>query len=738
MINPAAAPARKPSGERRHLSRSAGLIALLAMIMAAMVLCIACLAPPGRSLKVGDTAAADIKATFDIEDLEATEKARQQAVEQVEDIYYDDEDVFQRVQSDAESYLDMLAQMRTEAESLRSEIIQASERESTLRLLPEGSLTAEEWKQILQGEGMRTLRLTYGEGLEDEEIYALLALPSVQFNSYLHELSVRINSVLRKGVREDKLETIREAFVAEIAPRSPISINGICRKIAESLIQPTAFYDSAATERAISLAERSVDTVYIAKNEVVVEKGETISQFQFELLQKMGYAQPLSKVILRYVTIFLFFALVLALFMGYVMLYLKDILRAPGKCILTAVATILNLLLAFLMMRLDPALNTSFLGIMLIAQLVSPGMAFGVSLLIAPVVGIFAGGVGVFDYFVIAQTVVATAAGCLAGAYMARNATRRLSLMISGLAAGAAMSAVLLLFGVMRSMEPLQILRNIAFTLLASCGSAVLGIGMLPVWETVFDVATPARLMELSNASHPLLQQLMLEAPGTYHHSMMTASLAEAAASAVGANATLSRVGSYFHDIGKLKRPYYFKENQREGENPHDQLEPDISAAAIIAHVRDGVALAAKNKLPADVKNIIAQHHGNTLASVFYYKALEQSQDKDLSMAPFRYAGPRPQSKEAAIVLLADSVEAAVRSLKEQNADTVCEMVRKVVKGKVDDGQLGASPLTFADLEQIEKAFLKTFNGILHQRIEYPDINKLREELNDRDLQPAK
>ena len=272
----------------------------------------------------------------------------------------------------------------------------------------------------------------------------------------------------------------------------------------------------------------------------------------------------------------------------------------------------------------------------------------------------------------------------------------------------------------------LSILVGIGWTMGSSMLSTLLVVGSLSIWETVFDVATPARLSELSNTNHPLLKQLMVEAPGTYQHSVMVAALAEAAAERVGADPLLARVGALFHDVGKLRRPLYFKENQKNGENIHDKLPPLESAQTIIAHQKDGVTLLMRYKMPSAVIRIAAEHHGNSLMTYFFYKAKQAEGDK-VQMKSFRYSGNRPSTKESAIVMLADSCEAAVRSLGDTSRDKAEEMVHKVIYGKMtdSDNMMTNAPLTLAEFTEIEKSFLKTFGGIMHDRIEYPDLTEV-------------
>ncbi len=273
--------------------------------------------------------------------------------------------------------------------------------------------------------------------------------------------------------------------------------------------------------------------------------------------------------------------------------------------------------------------------------------------------------------------------------------------------------------------------------------SAVLMIGALPYLETTFSITSMIKLLELSNPNHYLLRRLLLEAPGTYHHSLMVGNLAEASAENIGANSLLVRVGSYYHDIGKIKRPEYFVENQRGFDNPHEKIAPALSALIITSHVKEGIELAREANLPPLIIDFIEQHHGNSLAKYFYNRALEEDEDGRISEESFRYEGPRPQSKEVALVMLADSVEAAVRSLKEPTTENIKEMVDKIIKDKLDDGQLELSDLTFRDLHTISESFCTVLEGVYHKRIEYPEtfvreLEKRRENSGDHDNKSTK
>jgi len=254
--------------------------------------------------------------------------------------------------------------------------------------------------------------------------------------------------------------------------------------------------------------------------------------------------------------------------------------------------------------------------------------------------------------------------------------------------------------------------------------SAVLGYGLLPFFEHLFGVTTDVRLLELSNPAHPLLRELMLKAPGTYSHSVMTANLAEAAAEAIGANPLLARVGSYYHDIGKTRRPGFFVENQAGAANPHDSTSPSLSAIIITAHVREGIEMARKYKLPEEVIDIIKQHHGTSLVSYFYNKAADS--DGPVFEDDYRYDAERPQTREAALVMIADAAEASVRALKRPTLPRIEATVRKVVDGKMADRQFDDADLTLSDIEKTIKVCARLLASMYHPRIEYPEAEPRR------------
>ncbi len=254
--------------------------------------------------------------------------------------------------------------------------------------------------------------------------------------------------------------------------------------------------------------------------------------------------------------------------------------------------------------------------------------------------------------------------------------------------------------------------------------SAVLAIGTIPFLEHIFKITSPIRLLELSNPGNPLLRRLQIEAPGTYQHSIMVGNLAEAAAEKIGADALWARVGSYYHDIGKIRRPYFFVENQFAQENPHEKLNPSLSTLIITYHVKEGAEIAREHGLPGKLIEIIEQHHGTDLVRYFYMRATGniQGEKEILNEGDFRYEGPKPQTKEAALVMLADSVEAAVRSLPKPTPSKIETLIQRIIRERLDDGQFDECNLTLKDLNQIKNSFIKILGGLFHNRIEYPEV----------------
>jgi len=345
--------------------------------------------------------------------------------------------------------------------------------------------------------------------------------------------------------------------------------------------------------------------------------------------------------------------------------------------------------------------------------LLGPQLAITVTVLFSMVVGFMAGSS--------LELAVYALVGGLIASLSLRRVEKLNAFFWAGVYVALANLAVIFAFRLPKQdYDTVQLLTLAGLSLVNGGLSASLTVAGFYLLGTMFDITTSLQLMELARPTHPLLRQLLLKAPGTYHHSILVSNLAEEAAGRVGADALLARVGAYYHDVGKIVRPYFFVDNQVAGVNVHDRLDPQTSAQIIISHVNDGLDLAKKYRLPSKVCDFIPQHHGTSLATYFYRQALESEGGK-VNEEDFRYPGPKPQTKETAIVMLADSCEAAMRAERPDSLDGIEELMRKVIDSKMWNGQLDECDLTLRDLDEIRAAFVKILQGVFHPRIKYPE-----------------
>ncbi|NDD66738.1 HDIG domain-containing protein [bacterium] len=310
----------------------------------------------------------------------------------------------------------------------------------------------------------------------------------------------------------------------------------------------------------------------------------------------------------------------------------------------------------------------------------------------------------------------------------------RSQLMVSGYWVGVCNAGLVVIVGLLTAhYDPLWYLANMLVAFIAGVGSSMVTLASLPYIEGLFGITTQQTLLEFSNLNHPLLHRLLMTAPGTYQHSLMVANLSEAAAEAIHADAVLCRVGAYYHDVGKMKRPLFFSENQVVGDNPHTSLSPRLSKLIVAAHPKDGVELASKYRLPLVIKDFMLQHHGTSVVSFFYNQAMVTEEDvEEVNIEEFRYAGPKPQFKEAGIVMLADSVEAAVKSIEKPTPHKIEAMVDRIFQEKIEDHQLAECPLSLLELDRIKDAFLRVFKGVYHYRVDYKEELEAIREAHDK------
>ncbi|WNQ13461.1 HDIG domain-containing protein [Paenibacillus aurantius] len=523
-------------------------------------------------------------------------------------------------------------------------------------------------------------------------------------------------------------QTVR-AKVTELVNSSTLTKNTtreLVQEIARFSLTPNKFFDSKGTEEAKAQARENTKTIYTNKNDILLNKGEMVTEALYQRLEKENLLKTQGNVLPPLGLLLFVFLLVLVLYM-YIRQSRLPINGNNVQLVMLVIIYVINVLcmrIVALGQNLEYPhvgyLAPAAIGTMLIVILLDVPLAVVSSFLFSILASIIfnADLDRIFDFrFGFVALVM-----CYTAIFSLHKASQRSTILRAGV--------LISIFGCV-SIISLNLLENhysnIGFALLFALANgvvtAILVMGLMPFFETVFGILSPLKLVELSNPNLPLLRKLLTETPGTYHHSVMVGNLAEAAAEAIGADGLLSRVGAYYHDIGKTKRPSYFIENQMNMENPHDDIDPGLSTSIITAHPRDGVEMLKEHNVPKAIRDIAEQHHGTTLLKYFYHKAKKQQGDHPthpIKEEDYRYPGPKAQCKETAIVGIADCVEAAVRSLRHPTIEQIDTMVRKIIKDRLDDGQFDECDLTIKELDTIGKALKETLLGIFHSRIEYP------------------
>ncbi|MFT5837447.1 MAG: putative nucleotidyltransferase with HDIG domain [Candidatus Azotimanducaceae bacterium] len=515
-------------------------------------------------------------------------------------------------------------------------------------------------------------------------------------------------------------------------------------------LKPNLLYSAASTTRAIARAIDQLEPSFVEfkEGETLIEPGalitpedvERLAAYRKVELERRGNSLIFNQLFIE--RLILTTILLIAVFI-YVKQGLRELHKRNRAIAITAFSILLNLLIIRIIMEIGesalvnsrpslsmlPHVAPYALAPIIVAVLVGGAPAVLTALIIAVVFGIIQNNSVEFILIAFLSGVV--------GAYASTNIRKRSKLVRSGLLAGVTAAIAGAAVGFLNGYSIGIVGQQAIVALIVGVLTGILAVGLLPIFEQVFKITTEITLLELTDFNHPLLRRMQMEAPGTYHHSLMVANLSENAAAAIGASPLLCRVCCLFHDIGKLVKPEYFTENQRDGINPHDEKNPSMSALVIKAHVKEGVEMARKNKLPRVIIDVIRQHHGTTLIQYFYHQAQEkQKQDgntrvpfsqKDsgkelakLDQSTYRYDGPKPEFKESAIIFFADSVEAASRSLKKVTQPNVEELLDRIFKSRIEDGQLDNCPLTFHELDLIRKSFIHTVLNMLHARVEYP------------------
>lgn len=689
----------RPTGGRRWLFLGTGFLIFLILAVKS---------PTGVDLRVGQVAARDIEAPRSVVNRVATERLREEAAREAVRNAADDpanyrinttvavlaadevQGLFNRLADLARAGQGQAAQ---DGEGAAETAISDSQVVEAVGLLAEAgvSLPAATVRPVLQSGPERIARLA-------------------EVSSNAVEQILRSERVSTEGVE------ILRARVGEFIPDHGLSDpeRRLVTLVVAVNLRPNLTLDPQAVERLESQARRAVPDVVVQHGQMIIRRGDVATAETVQILQDLGMLRP-ERPYASWV------GLALAAFglVGLLAVAIRQFRPALSRDTRQLGLLALVLILVALLARVGsvvPWEGASYLipvalGSMLITILIDSQVAVLTTVVAALLTGVMTG-------YALEPAVIAAISG-LAAVFSVSRASQRSDVTRAGLLVGLAAMITILALGLARDSTAQASLAWVG--LVNGLVSAVGALGLLPYLETAFGITSSIRLLELANPNQPLLRRLLLEAPGTYHHSIMVGNLAEAAAEATGGDSLLVRVGALYHDIGKIRRPYFFVENQFSGENPHDKIAPSLSTLIIISHVRDGLELAREYGLPGLVSDFIAQHHGTDLVRYFYNKALEASRGGDVVEEDYRYPGPLPQTKETAILMLADGVEAAVRSLSRPTPGRIEGVVRRSIKGRLESGQLDESELTMKDLDKIAGAFVKVLNGVYHSRVEYPE-----------------
>ncbi len=647
--------------------------------------------PREMEFAVGQESPADIKApeSRTIIDERATRERQQLALENLSPIYQENRQA--------------LEEMRKKKNEIFAFLLEAREGEASLN---EAEVFFADYDLIIT----------------EEQWEFLLGLSTAELAGLRLQLEEALSSLYQGPLYSDDQQYNRERF-REIFAGLQVEEEKV--DYLTDLFAPLLVANLEVDEEAVSEREQSIlagiepVTMTVRSGELIVQQGQEITEQELQLLEEFGLSR--GEISWFQITGIAFYFIIITLIIFYYFInYHEDIWQVNNQVFLLESLIIILFVIAWIISRFEleflaylaPVAMVSILATVLLKTAAAVAVTIYISLLL-PV--LFGG-----NFLLAASYFVAG----MVGAFSVAEVSQRSDLVKAGFNVS---GALVLTIMVLNFLNPAQLLLD--YVIFAGIGLAngllvaILANGLLPYLENGFDLTSAVKLLELSNPSHPLLKRLLVEAPGTYHHSVLVGNLAESAADQIGADSLLTRVAAYYHDIGKLKRPFFFSDNQFGDDNPHDEIKPNLSALIIRSHVRDGVELARKYNLPQEIIDIIEQHQGTNLISYFYQQAQQSETRSSLNESDFRYEGPKPQTKEAALIMLADVCEAAVRSknFNKSNHSRIESVVRGLIREKLIENELDESNLTLKELNLIGESFSRILTGIYHQRVEYPE-----------------
>lgn len=680
--------------------------------------------PEKLNLELFSVAEQTIRSPITIEDKESTEESRKDALEQVKDVYTQKKEYAQNRVDLVSSIFDSVFEVNDEAE----EEIKQKQKE-TLENNEEASPVKEE---PTIDEKLATLKtkLTESEtkSLSDQVFIALLQAEKDEL-TVAEDLTVTaVNNVMKNNIPADEVEISKKRVEEELKYTSlSSSLKDAVIEMGRYAVVQNEFYDPEATEDLRQQAMDGVEPVRILEGQILVDEGQLISRDIFKKLQLVGLLESENSY-MPFIGLAMLVSIILfALY--YIFNEMENADKKQRYLLIFSIIFITSILLMKLISIFEEFeysevgyIFPAAMGAMLIKILINERLAL-FQMVVLSITGTIIFNEGITGTLNVTVGIYILTSG-LAAILFLQKQNQRSKILQAGLFVSVVNLIIIISMIFIRNSQysGLEYGFYLVAAFLSGITSAVLTIGLLPFFEAGFGILSTLRMIELSNPNHPLLRKILTEAPGTYHHSVMVANLSEAACEAIGANGLLARVGCYYHDIGKTKRPQFFIENQINMDNPHDKLPALTSKNIIIAHATDGADMLRKHRMPKEIIDIAEQHHGTTLLKFFYHKAKQNG--NEVKEEDFRYPGPKPQTKESAVIGIADSVEAAVRSLAHPTHEQIETLVRNIIADRLQDGQLSECHITLKELDTVAYTLCETLKGIFHSRIEYPEMNK--------------
>ncbi len=644
--------------------------------------------------------------TLTVEDVKRTEQHRKEVAQKVEPVLAPAEDDF----------------IKTNLQTLQSSVMQIRKKDVEI------SIKKEELGILfdLSDDSKRDFIINFLLKADDNILHEVFDKSNLTLTNILHE------GITEKDYEKDNIDQIiLNNMVSNVSKRQV----SVIKAMLEQVIVPNLVVDEFATEIARKNAQNSVKPyeVVFQKGDKILFNGEPVTRLKRDALRQAGYnVYELNWQGLVAIYIIVFIGTVL--FLSYMKYFEKDFMQPRYL----AISAFLSFLIAVIGVIIPTGFSPYVIPIpaflILMSIFTKPRIAFVASVILLAVMSIgYQYNIQYLVAFLLLSILSAIAISQIRYA-------ERVDVIKTGFYIGIAGLVIVLSIYILEKclieVDNVLLLKNCTFILLNGIFSAVIASGLMPLFESAFNIITPYGLAELGDHNQKLLKRLQMDAPGTYHHSLMVSNLCEAAAEAIGADPILARVGALYHDIGKLKRPLFFVENQSyvSIENPHNKFTPRISKMIITAHTKDGIEIANKKEyhLPQVIQNFIIQHHGEGLASYFYNQAVKEEGVENVKEEQFRYPGPKPNTKETAILMIADAVESAVRSLKNPTSDEIEAMINKIIVERLNDGQLSDSPLTLKDIKTIAATFSRILRGMQHNRIKYQE--NLAQELQNQKI----